>query len=116
MKRGDSIFPEFGDPVGMFDDIIKKTFSRRQDPATSKKAVNLRRIKGELAGILKAIDRLEIADFTARELAQAANLDYIVVQKRLSVLERRGYLARQFGVEREGAGVWQRTLKKGEYL
>ena len=93
MKRGDSIFPDFGVNVTMFETLPKKRFSRSIDSPTSKKAVSIPRIKGELKTVLNAVDKM-ITGFTAKELSSKSGLNYIMVSKRLSVLQKYGYVTK----------------------
>ncbi len=117
MKRDDSIHSDFGDQGGLFDGVEKKTFSRRQDPPTSKAGLNRKwmQIKGELLTVLIAVDQM-ITGFTARELSNHSGLDYIVIQKRLSVLQRKGFVTKSDPEDpnpemRNGRMVWRRTQK-----
>lgn len=74
-----------------------KEFAHRRDPVTSKTSAHAiaksGRIDGECAQILDALKRFPL--HTARELARDSGIDYYVIQKRLSVLERNGYAQRR---------------------
>lgn len=122
MKHGDSITADFGDQPTMF---AKEHFYRPSDPPTSK-TVAMAPIRGECAQVLRAVDQM-ITSFTAHELADNQGLDkvgrelfYIKAQKRLSVLQRGGYVAKSDSsdpnfVQRNGAAVWRRTMKAVVY-
>jgi len=117
MRAGDSIHADFGDNVGMF---TKEHFTRRTDSPTSKAAVSIPKIRGEVARILKAADEM-ITGFTALELHNHSGIDYIVIQKRLSVLQRGGYIEKSEPgdsnfIQRSGRAVWRRTEKEAVYL
>ena len=109
MKQGDSIFADFGEQGTFFGN--EKYFSRRTDSVTSKRAVNQTKIEGELKLILEAIHNYPGEDFTARELANDSGIDYIVISKRLSVLQRNGKINKSGADEekpliRNGSAVW----------
>jgi len=123
MKHGDSIFADFGDQPTMF---AKEDFYRVNDSPTSKSVI-INPIRGECAQVLRAVDQM-ITSFTAHELADNQVLDkvgrelfYIKAQKRVSVLQRGGYVVKSDSsdpnfVQRNGAAVWHRTMKEAVYL
>jgi len=116
MKRGDSILADFGDQPTMF---AKEHFYRPSDSPTSK-SVMINPIRGECAQVLRAVDKM-ITSFTAKELSDHSGLDYIMVQKRLSVLKRGGYIVKSDAndpnfVRRNGQAVWRRTMKEAVYF
>ncbi len=122
MKPGDSITADFGDQPTMFD---REHFYRPEDSPTSK-TVMIQPIRGECAQVLRAVDEM-ITSFTAHELADNQGLDkvgrelfYIMAQKRLSVLQRGGYVVKSDSsdpnfAQRNGAAVWSRTMKEAVY-
>jgi len=120
MKRGDSIYQDFGDQGGLFADLDRKQFSKRYDPPTSKRAVKLVKIKGQLKTILEAIDKM-VTSFTAHDLANHSGIEYYLISKRLSVLAERGFITKSAPddpnfIHRNGEAVWRRTEKKAVYL
>lgn len=111
MKRDDSIFDDFGKNGSLFDNLEVKKFSRRNDSKTSKRAVNTDKIQGELKLIWESIQAFPGQDFTAKELAKHSDIDYIIVSKRLSVLQRHGKISKSDNDEekpltRNGSAVW----------
>ena len=84
--------------------LFKSQFHRVSDPVTSKEGVKTKAISKELWLILKAIQDIG-RDFTARELSNHSGIEYYVIQKRLSVLQRLGYIDRT-GIKRGGQMVW----------
>lgn len=108
----DTIDPEFTEQVTLFDNVGRKIFSRRSDSPTSTQAVNMPKIKGELKTVLDAINQM-ITGFTARELANHSGLDYVMVSKRLSVLQKYGFITKSDPSDpnperRDGQMIWRR--------
>jgi len=112
MMNTNIIDPDFSEQVTLFDNIDRKIFSRRIDSPTSAQAVKIPKIKGELKAVLHAVDQMLIG-FTARELANHSGLDYVMVSKRLSVLQKYGYITKSDPRDpnperRDGQMIWWR--------
>jgi len=92
----------------LFDNLKTSQFSRRSDPVTSKQAVikNKENINGQVRTLHENIKRYG-KDFTAREIFNfQTDICYFTVQKRLSVLQRLGYIDK--GEEqRDGQKIWR---------
>jgi len=99
--------------VTIFDELKRikddffdsKYFHRTTDPDTSKEAVNKTSIKGQCEDILNAIKSLN-TPFTALDLADYSGIDYYIIQRRLSTLQRKGHIERT-GEVRDKKGVWR---------
>jgi len=105
-------YPNSSEQVTLFDNVSKSIFSRRQDSPTSKEAVSVPKIRGELEVVLKAVDQM-ITGFTAKELSKHSGLDYIMLSKRLSVLQKYGYITKSDPSDpnperRGGSMIWRR--------
>lgn len=78
--------------------VSPRPIARNTDPASSHagaaKMINSGRLEGQCAQVLEALKRFPM--HTAKELSRDSGLDYIMIQKRLSVLEGKG-LARRRG-------------------
>jgi len=120
MKRGDSIYSDFGSQSGLFPDLKRNQFYRPADSPTSKAAVRLPKIRGEIAVMLRAVDQM-VTGFTIKELARHSGLDYILLAKRASVLQKLGFITKSDkddpNPEKRGTEmIWSRTPKDAVYL
>lgn len=84
--------------MGGFKEIYTaRQLSRRSDPRPSHAAaqhmVDSGKLEGECKLVYEALKRFPL--HTARELSRDAKLDYIMISKRLSVLESKGYATRR---------------------
>lgn len=75
-----------------------KTLFHAKDPETSRQAAEKMVVSGKLNAsieeIRQAIDEYPDDEFTAKELAEHSGLNYIDIQKRLSVISRQGKIER----------------------
>jgi len=110
--KTDTIDPEFREQVTLFDNVDRKIFSRLIDSPTSRQAIKIPKIKGELKVVLDAVDKM-ICGFTVRELANHSGLDYIMLSKRMSVLQKYGFVIKSDPEDpnperRDGQMIWRR--------
>lgn len=75
----------------------QEPLSRNSDPMSSHRGADRITKSGKLEGqcklVYEALKRFPL--HTARELSHESGLDYIIIQKRLTVLERRGLAVRR---------------------
>jgi hypothetical protein len=86
--------------MGFKEIDIANKLARRSDPATSHAAayriVKSGQLDGECKQVYDALKRFtQTEPCTPRELAVKSELDYIMISKRLSVLEKKGYAVRR---------------------